>query len=614
MHKWPFILCLAMVPVFCGAQNPLTNLADGIQSRFSEKQPVIDYTLSVDSSDLSVLNIRIKLKNISDTFRLAMYAHPLADDKYWRYVEDVAVNPDEGKGSSFREDSALWKFITHDHKATVTYKIHLQPFKSPRTASKSFLAQSGGLVGDYHNFMYVAEQTLAPCYIHFLLPLGWQIATGLEPTADPFTYYAASAGILLDAPVFIGHFRKWQFQVDGVPHTVVYWSLPDASSFDTAKLVLNIQKMVTEACKLFGRLPYREYFFLLQDGSYGALEHNNSVTIGMRSKTLAKNVLEYNSDVAHEYFHAWNMMRIVPVEYAKIDYKLSGFSRSLWWSEGLTMFYADLLLRRAGIPYDTTTRTQHLAELIEWYINNPGNHAFSAEKVSMSDVAPPGYLGDYYASTHEQGELIGDLLDMIIRNATNGKKNIDDLMRKMFEVFSGTNGFNGTDVEQITSKVCHCDVHLFFENYIRGNRMIDFDKYLLALGLKMTITKKVLLGDDKKPAADLSAYAWNDAADHTIKLGITDPQGSWGKAGLHTGDVLLKMNDTAISSTNDFYSQLDKLKPGDTVNIEIKRKDKISIVKVHLTSVNITLVSIENLAKPSATQERLYSGWMAIKP
>jgi len=613
MHKWPFILCCVMLPIFCDAQNPLTNLTEGIQSRFSDKQPVIDYTLAVDSSDLSVLTVQIKLKNISDTFHLAMYAHPLADDKYWRYVENLTVNADEGSAASFREDSALWKFVTHNHNATVTYKIHLPPSKNQQSASKPFLTQSGGLIGDYHNFMYVAGQILAPCHIHFQLPSGWQIATGLEPTSDPFTYYASSAGILLDAPVLIGHFKKWKFLVSGVPHTVAYWSLPDAAAFDTSRLVANIQKMVTEACRLFGRLPYREYFFLLQDGSYGALEHHNSVTVGVPSKDLAQNVFDYNGEIAHEYFHVWNMMRIVPVEYTNIDYKPPSFSKSLWWSEGLTMFYADLLLRRAGTPYNTTTRTQHLAELIERYINNPGNHTFSAEKVSMSDVAPPGYLGDYYASTHLQGELIGNLFDMIIRNATNGKQNIDDLMRKMFESFSGANGFDGKDVEQMTNEICHCDVHLFFENHIRGNKMIDFDKYLIALGLKMNITKKLLLGEDKKPAADGSVYAWNDAAAHAIKLGVTNPQGCWGKAGLHTGDVLLKMNDSTISSTNDFFSWVDKLKPGDTVNIEIKRKDKISSTKVYLTSVNVTLVSIENLPKPSGKQERLYSEWMMGK-
>jgi PDZ domain-containing secreted protein len=123
----------------------------------------------------------------------------------------------------------------------------------------------------------------------------------------------------------------------------------------------------------------------------------------------------------------------------------------------------------------------------------------------------------------------------------------------------------------------------------------------------------VLLGDDKKPAADASVFAWDDAATHTTKLGITNPQGCWGKAGLHTGDVLLRVNDSAVSSANDFFFRLDKFKPGDIVNMEIKRKDKISSVKIYLASVNVTLVSIESLSKPSGKQERLYSEWMIGK-
>jgi predicted metalloprotease with PDZ domain len=614
MHKWRVIYCFAVLPLFCNAQNPLRNLADGIQSRFSNAQPVINYTLSVDTADLSVIMVELKLKNISDTFRLAMYSHPLGDDKYWRYVETLTVIADEGNATAYREDSALWKFVITGNNATVKYKIHLPTSKTSRglrQASRSFLRSSGGLVGDFHNLLYVVGQTLSPCFIHFRLPAGWQIATGLEPTADPTTFYAASAAILLDAPALIGHFSKWQFQVSGVPHTIAYWALPDALVFDTAALVSNIQKIVTAACKVFGRLPYREYYFLLQDGSYGALEHSNSVTVGVPSKNLARDVSNDNGEIAHEYFHAWNMMSIVPVEYTRIDYKPPHLSRSLWWSEGLTMFYADLLLRRAGIPEDTTTRAQHLTGLIEQYLNDPGNHTFSAEQVSMSDIAPPGYLGDYYASTHLQGELIGNLLDMIIRNATDGKRNIDDLMRKMFEGFGGAKGFSGKDVEQMTNKVCNCDVHLFFENYIRGNKMIDFDKYFALLGLKMKITKTVLMGDDKKPAVDPTIYVWTDAGSSTLKLGITDPQGCWGKAGLHTGDVLLSIDDSAVSSAGEFFSRSDKWKPGDAVTIEIKKGDKANKIVVHTTTHDVTSVTIERAQKPLAKAERLYGEWIA---
>jgi predicted metalloprotease with PDZ domain len=616
MSKWPLIFCFITLPLFCRAQNPLSDLTDGIQSRFSDRQPVIDYTLSVDTGDLSVVTVQLKLENVGDTFRLAMYAHPLADDKYWRHVEDLTVNSDRETTTLFREDSAVWKITTHDHRATVFYKVRLSQLTTSgnsRSSARPFLSGSGGLVGDYHIFMYVVGQTLAPSFVHLRIPGGWQIATGLEPTADPFTFYASSAGILMDAPILIGHFREWQFQVGGVPHTVAYWSLANASPFDTITFVSDIQKIVTQACNLFGRLPYREYFFLLQDGSYGALEHNNSVTVGIPSKELAENVAAYNGEIAHEYFHAWNMLRIYPVEYSHIDYKPPPLSKSLWWSEGLTMFYADLLLRRAGIAADTSTRVEHLVDLIERYFNNPGNHTFSAEKVSMSDVAPPGYLGDYFASTHLQGEIIGNLLDMVIRNATDGQRSVDDLMRSMFENFGGEKGFTGKEVELLTDKICNCKVHSFFENYIRGNKVINFNEYLSLLGLKMSITKTVLLGDDKKPAPDESVFAWNDRAANTIKLGITDPQGCWGRAGLHTGDVIIKIGGAAVSSVNDFYSWLDKLKVGDTASIEVQRRITLIKTKVPVTDHQLTLIKIERMPGPSAKRERLYAEWIIGK-
>src|SRR5579863_7974366 len=170
MYTWRVILFFALLPLFCDAQNPLGNLADGIQSRFSDLQPVINYTLSVDTADLSVITVQLKLTNISDTFKLAVYSHPLGDDKYWRYIEDLNVNDDEGKATWIREDSALWKFVIQGSNATVVYRIHLPPSKSfmgLRSASRPFLTNLGGLVGDYHNFMYVVGHTLSPCFIHF---------------------------------------------------------------------------------------------------------------------------------------------------------------------------------------------------------------------------------------------------------------------------------------------------------------------------------------------------------------------------------------------------------------------------------------------------------------
>jgi predicted metalloprotease with PDZ domain len=136
--------------------------------------------------------------------------------------------------------------------------------------------------------------------------------------------------------------RTWRFTTDGVPHRVVYWPLADATPFDTAAFVGNVERLARQTVALFGRAPYREYAFLFQDGAYGGLEHRNSVTLGAPSADLARDPKWLLAETAHEFIHTWNLMRIHPAEYGDVDYRTQPRTRGLWWSEGLTMFYADL--------------------------------------------------------------------------------------------------------------------------------------------------------------------------------------------------------------------------------------------------------------------------------
>src|SRR3989441_7520559 len=225
--------------------------------------------------------------------------------------------------------------------------------------------------------MYLVGATLAPAHVTLELPSIWEAVTGLELTADPRTFFAPSVAVLVDSPMLVGQLRSWRFAVDGVPHRVVYWQLPGAAAFDTTALVSAIERVARGAVALFGRAPYRDYSFLLQDGAYGALEHRNSVTLGAPSTELASDRRSLLSEIAHEYFHSWNLMRIHPAEYGDVDYHTPKLSRGLWWSEGLTMFYADLLLRRTHLPVYDSSRILHLEHLISNYSGNPGDTLIS---------------------------------------------------------------------------------------------------------------------------------------------------------------------------------------------------------------------------------------------
>ena len=612
------LLCLALLLLSgpAAAQHPLRHPVDAVELRFSRAQPVLHYILRVDPADLSGFAVELRIRNAPDTFQLAMAAHPEYDDQYWRYLEGPQIEAGGTGGRIVRVDSARWRVNAPGGAATIRYRLRLPVQTDPRrSAWRPFLAPTGGLLGGPHSFLYVLGAALAPSHITLELPAGWEAATGLEPTSDPATFFAPSADVLVDSPILVGTLRTWRWAIDGVPHRLVYWPLPNAVPFDTAALVRGLESLTREAVKLFGRPPYREYSFLLQDGAGGGLEHLNSVTLGTPSELLARNALGVLPEIGHEFVHTWNLMRIRPAEYRSVDYRTQPPTAGLWFSEGLSVFYGDLLLRRAGLPTFDSTRTARLEGLVARYLASPGHAQLSAERVSQAAYnTEPGSLGDYVAGTHLQGELIGTMLDLIVRDATRGARSIDDVMRAMLERFSGERGFLGRDVERTVSDVCGCDVSAFFAAHVRTGHPIDFDRYLALAGLRTRVRWMPALGSDSLSAPDLRVRAWQAGGDPRVRLQLFNPASAWGKAGLHTGDRLNRVNGSAVTSVAEFRALLGRARLGDTLRVEVLRPAGPWTAVVVLAGYDRPVVRIEELPGASSRQRALGAAWRAGKP
>jgi predicted metalloprotease with PDZ domain len=610
------VIALIALPGLATAQSPLRHWTEAIDARFAMTQPVITYVLHVDSADLSGFDVTMAVRGKRDTTLLAMVAHPEYDDKYWRFVRNVRVERAKGGATVTRLDSAVWRVVAPGGSFVVRYRLQLPAETgAERAAWKPFLAPTGGLVGGTHSFMYVVGETLAPSYVTLELPTGWSIATALTPTSDARTFSAASALVLVESPMLVGRIRDWHFTVDAVPHRVVYWPLPDAVPFDSAAVVAAIEKLARQANALFGRLPYRDYVYELQDGAYGALEHPASVSLGARSRELADGSASFLGELAHEYFHTWNLMRIRPVEYGDVSYRTPPRSKGLWFSEGLSMFYSDLLRRRAGLPAGTPTREAHLESVIARYLSNPGNARLSAERVSEAEYGnDPAALGDYSASTHLQGELIAAMMDLEIRHATSGRRSIDDVMRLMMERYAGERGFTGRDVERAISEVCGCTVSPFFDAHVRGARAIPFDDYLRYIGFRADVTWRPALGQDGQPAPDFRAFPYDRGDGTGVRLKISDPSSAWGKAGLHTGDRLRTMNGQPIAARDAFLSVLRQLKSGDTVHVEIERGGVRRSATVVMVPFERPFVQLREVAALTSAQRALRARWETGAP
>ena len=571
-------------------------------------KPLANYTLRVDSTDLSGWTIEIRVRNVSDTFRLAMAAHPEYDDRYWRYVTGFTAASDAGVATWTKADSAVWQVVAPPGVVRVTYRIALPPAEpGPRPAWRPFLTPTGGLVGGPHAFMYLLGAERLPVTVTLDLPRSWQIATGLDTTRDARTFTAANADALIDSPVLAGHLRQWRFVAAGVVHRIVYWPLPDATPFDTVAFVAGVEAVARQAVALFGSTPYRAYTFQLQDGARGGLEHRNSVSLGARSSELARDPRALLPETAHEFFHTWNLMQIRPVEYRSLDYRTQPPATSLWFSEGLTMFYADLLLRRAGVRVQDSTRTAHLERLLGRYLTSPAYSRFSAEAVSrVAYNAEPGALGDYSASTHLQGEILGTMLDLIIRDATGGRRSMDDVMRLLFTQSTSSPGIDGHAIEQAVETVCGCDVTPFFDAYVRNAGTLDVSRYLGLMGLDLGVTWAPAVYNGE-PERDLRIFGWDSPTG--LRVVISDPASAWGKAGLHSRDRLVTIDGAPVATWPELRTRLQRTRLGDTVRVEVQRSTGPFVATVVVTQIERPTVHVTPIANVSAAQRRVAQAW-----
>jgi predicted metalloprotease with PDZ domain len=410
--------------------------------------------------------------------------------------------------------------------------------------------------------------------------------------------------------------RTWAFPIDGVPHTIAYWPLPNGTPFDTATFRNGVELLANEAVKLFGRPPYREYLFQFQDNAFGGLEHHNSVTLGAPSAQLARNPHAVLPETAHEFIHTWNLMRIRPAEYTGVGYRVIQPVPTLWFSEGLTLFYADLLLRRAKLPTDDSTRVSHLEGLLARYHAQPGHSRFSAEQVSrVAYNSTPDALGDYGASAHLEGEIIGAMLDLVIRDATDGRRSMDHVMRLMLERFSGERGFVTADVERAVQDVCGCNVRAFFDAHIRGASPIAFDRYLALIGLRSQVTWEPVTSNGA-PVPDRRLNAWVPQDDSTLALLIGNPQTAWGRAGLHSGDRVVSVNGTATRTWPEFRQIIGRANIGDTVRFVVRalRAPASRAVNVVVRGYDRPVVRIEALQGATEKKRRLREAWLAGTP
>src|SRR5947208_4109971 len=364
---------------------------------------------------------------------------------------------------------------------------------------------------------------------------------------------------LADSPIEIGKFQE--FDLPGVsPHVTV---VVHGEKWRKKQIEEELKRICEYEIKLMEGAPFDHYTFILHIGrgaGGGGMEHSYSTAIGVPSD-------EYLAGVAaHEFFHLWNVKRIRPATLEPVDYTKEQYTRALWFAEGVTNTYGSYTLVRSGI-WSKDRFYEDLGQQITELESHSANRWQSAEQSSLDAWLEKYQLynqPDYSVSYYTKGQVLGDLLDILIRDRTNNAKSLDDVLRAMNRDFAkqGKLYRDSLDVRLEAEKVAGGSFEDFFEKYVAGTEPFPYEQILGLAGLALRTTehRRAALGVTAEPGAGGSLVVKSVESD-----ALAAP------AGLHVGDVILTWNggEPPRRMGRWVYEQ----KPGDVLRLKVRRDE-----------------------------------------
>ncbi|HEV8511076.1 MAG TPA: PDZ domain-containing protein [Gemmatimonadales bacterium] len=573
-----------------------------------DSAPQLDYTVTVPA-DRSAYLVELRITNAPNPARLvipnwAPGAYRLMDSG--QNISGFVAVSAAGDQLPVRQDSPIsWIVDTRGASAiTIRYATGLRDTVQWRRANNRwFLRSTSGVIDGPRTYMYVDGWKLTPASVSFRVPAGWRIATGLASATDSITYWAPNYDVLIDSPVLLGQFLSYRFTAGGTPHRAVV-DLGGGKAHAANEFVDMLRRISATAIAIFGGVPprpppYTDYTYIFVGGRGGGLEHLNSTTIGVTTETLARNPRAAETVSAHEFFHAWNVKRIRPIELGPFDYEHEVRTVNLWWSEGVTDYYADVILARARLdsPADFA---QGLATSIGNHRDNPARLRISPERSSWTVWDSPAVNDSYTISYYLQGELLGFLLDLAIRDSTDNAKSLDDVMRYLFDHFANERGFTRADLVASVRSATGRNFEEFWRLYVSGVSEIPWNDYVKAAGWVVAFSDEA--------AVDARIGSIPPAVQGGRWRAVATPGSAAAAAGLRTGDELVRINGRPIIDGSDVTAVVRRVGRGDTVVVDVVRDNQPLTIRFQAGTYQRVRARLRDLPARTPKMQRIRDG------
>jgi predicted metalloprotease with PDZ domain len=476
------------------------------------------------------------------------------------HIQQVEALAGTTKAPVEKVDKQTWR-VRGDGTVAIRYATYWDdagPFATQLNGDHAFI--NPGMI-----LFYVVDRRAEAVKLTFQdFPADWRIASATAAfrfgKSSAINVMSPSYDAVVDGPIELGTFQE--FDLPGIAPRITV--VIHGDGWSKKKVEDELSRICRYELKLMDGAPFEHYTFILHIGKGaggGGMEHANSTAIGIPSD-------EYLSGVAaHEFFHLWNVKRIRPATLEPVDFTKEQYTRALWFAEGVTSTYGSYTLVRSGI-WNKERFYEDLGEQISELESRPADHWQSAEESSLDAWLEKYSLyngPDYSVSYYTKGQVLGDLLDILIRDRTNNEKSFDDVLRGMNSDFAkqGKTYRDSLDIRLEAEKVAGGSFEEFFRDYVAAAEPLPYERVLALAGLDLrTIEHK---------RAVLGFTAERDSGGGVTVRSVDDASPA-AEAGLRTGDVIVSWNDGEVPRS--LARWVRERQPGEAVKIRIRREEK----------------------------------------
>ena len=564
----------------------------GVSATMEKMQVAIDL-VNVTNDQVRVTVIPPAIKTATTSYQLPKIipgTYAIAD--YGRYVTDFSALDKSGKPLDFiKKDVNTWEISNAGQLGKITYLVNDtydseegQAFSKESTtifspagtnilSGKQFMLNMSGFVG------YFGGSTEIPYEVSISHPEGLTGTTAMKDmnkNSKEDLFITPRYAALMDNPVMYAAPDISSFVIDGMTVVLHVYS-PVNKNITSQQLTPDLKRMMTAQKKFLGKINDTEKYAILvyitsngKDDArgLGALEHNQSTT-AVFAETMSSDELIHV--ISHEFFHTLTPLKVHSKEIHYFDFNNPKMSAHLWMYEGFTEYFANLFQVNQGL----ITEDEFYALMSEKERYAIANYPKDISFTEMSKNILEPEMKEIYPNVYQKGALMAMCIDLIIRDKSNGKRGLRDMMGELSEMYGPTKPFDDAELIPVVTKITYPEVGDFLQKYVVKGEPLDYAQYLKLAGVDRVNLKVPV---DIALVVDMVPFIKIDQTKMEVIAVDPDKKNELYKAlGVQNNDVLVAVNGKKLdaSDVTSVLTPFFKLKEGNDMKISVNRNGSL---------------------------------------